>query len=75
MSRYLKNYVITFRREKGGYPTTVLVDGFNKADAIKNTEDFIVRNDVSIMGVSHYKRGTAKFRFGEVANSIIDIRQ
>ena len=68
-----KEYILTFRRDEG-YPTTVLVNGLNAKDAITRVEDFIIRNEEKLCGKSTYVRGTAKFRFGEVAGTIVDIR-
>ena len=79
--RYEKDYIISFRHGKGGYPTTVLVNAYNKAEAMEKCRAFVennIRTNVKPEFINEQaiaeERSNLIFHFGIAMNTIIDIR-
>lgn len=79
--RYEKDYVISFRRGRGSYPTTVLVNAYNKEEAKEKIRDFVERNIRTNVKPEFIKeeniakaRENIIFHFGIALNTILDIR-
>ena len=82
--RFEKDYVITYRSEKGGYPCTVLVNAYNKAEAKEKVRENYINNYREHCSPEWYPNvkwdkvyETAKnliMHFGIANNTIIDIR-
>ena len=80
--RFEKDYVVSFRSERGGYPSTVLVNAYNKNEAKEKCREFIRRGYRNTAANPKQLRwdliekevSNLIFHFGIAMNTILDIR-
>ena len=80
--RFEKDYIVSIRSGKGGYPTTLLVNAYNKEEVKEKCREYIRRGyretaanpDKLRWDLIENEVNNLIFHFGIVMNTILDIR-